>query len=283
MVVRFSLKLTLKMRKHLDKPPAFQFYVKDWLTDWRMLTLDFELKCIYMDLLCLTWLEESTSLPNDIKSLAKICRTSNEKIQQILTLFFTEKEGKIYSKKLKLQKERLMEIRKERQKAGKKGGQAIAKQMLSKRVSKHASKKQAKEDEDEDEKENTIRSNNNINKIGEFYEKNIGMLTPYVCEELQELEKQHKEHNVLKALKLTAEAGVRSIRYVKAILDSEAAGGYKFEKLPKTIKDPLLGKLPPVVRKQVESMIESFIQNTGEQPKEANIKLMIEKITHEKA
>lgn len=185
-------------------------------------------------------------------------------------IIFDEKEQVYFQPKLLEE----LELSQSKQKGGKVRGEQLAKH-----YAKHSL--QHFPDSDSDTVSFNSNKNNNINIIGEFYEKNIGMLTPYVCEELQELEKQHKEQNVIKALKLTAEAGVRSIRYVKAILDSEAVGGYKFEKLPKTVKDPLLGKLPPVIRKQVEHMIEEFIKNTGEQPKDANIKLMIKKVTHE--
>jgi DnaD/phage-associated family protein len=115
-----------------------------------------------------------------------------------------------------------------------------------------------------------------------FYEKNFGLLTPYSCDLLQEMEEQHGEDNLVKAMKIAIEAGVRSIRYIKAILESESSAGYKFEKVPKSTDEPLLKKLPPAIRKQVERMIEQFIQNTGEQPKDENIKIMINKITHEK-
>jgi DnaD/phage-associated family protein len=133
-----------------------------------------------------------------------------------------------------------------------------------------------------DNNEKNDKKNNNINTVAVFFEKNIGLLTPYICEELEFLIKEHTEPNVLIALKKTIEAGKRGIAYTKGILNNEKAEGYSWKRLPKKDDDPILAKLPFAIRKQIEVKIKQYQEHLGEYPKPENIKVMIEKLTHEK-
>lgn len=64
----------------------------------------------------------------------------------------------------------------------------------------------------------------------EFWEKNIGLLTQHICNELQYLEETHGEDNLLKAIKVSIEAGVRNIRYVKGVLEKEKNSNYAWSR-----------------------------------------------------
>lgn len=278
MVVRFSLKLTLKMNQKDYKPPAFPMYVKDWLTGkWVTKASDTEIR-VYLQLLCLMWLENDTALENDSEYLAKICYTDVKIIERIITNKLKINGLKIFDKKLKGIKEEMRAKHDLRVKAGQKGGLIKSKQCLSNAQAKGV----AKEDEDEDAIEIEYNKGISINTIGEFFEKNIRALTPHICQELELLEKEHKEKNVLKAMAIAVEGEKTNIRYIKGILDNEKQNNYKWEKFKQKDEDPYLSKLPFAIKKQVQMKIEQFQQNTGRYPKEGNIKIMIEKITHEK-
>lgn len=63
-----------------------------------------------------------------------------------------------------------------------------------------------------------------IGSIYEFWESNVGSLSPYLCEEIQtvyedwsEVSKQPKEM-ILESIKMALDKGIRNIKYIKAIL-----------------------------------------------------------------
>ena len=146
--------------EHINKPPAFQFYVKDWITDYRTRTLTPEEKGIYIDLLANSWLEEDTCLPNELLNLAYLCNADPEKVRKIVDTFFVKNDKKVYNKKLKGQKEKLMLLREKRQKIGKKGGLAKAKNLLKQK----AYNPHEDEDEVEVEEEDSNKEMKKINK-----------------------------------------------------------------------------------------------------------------------
>jgi hypothetical protein len=57
----------------MKKPPAFQVYARDWLSE-ETVGLSFTAKGAYMDLLSLQWLE--VPLPNNVAGLARILKTT---------------------------------------------------------------------------------------------------------------------------------------------------------------------------------------------------------------
>lgn len=54
----------------MAKPPAFQFYPKDWLTSEKVMSMTLEQQGAYMNLLCHAWINEG--LPNDDAILARL-------------------------------------------------------------------------------------------------------------------------------------------------------------------------------------------------------------------
>jgi DnaD/phage-associated family protein len=214
------------MKQKDYKPPAFPFYVKDWLTDdWILQASDTEIR-VYIEMLSHSWLKNDTSLNYDVPYLARMCRCEEKIIEGLIKDKWKINDGKISNKKLRLIKEEMRAKHDLRVRAGQKGGKAKPKQCLNNAQAKRV----AKEDEDADAKE---IENNKENKVIIFYEKNIGLLNEYSCQVLTELEQEHGEDNVIKALKVAAEANARSLRYVKGVLDKEKGNDYSWEKQAK--------------------------------------------------
>ena len=61
----------MKGRKPINKPPAFQFYPKDFLSDINVSVMSMEERGIYITLLSHCWLEGW--LPNASTKLQRIC------------------------------------------------------------------------------------------------------------------------------------------------------------------------------------------------------------------
>ncbi len=59
-----------------DKPPAFQFYPKDWLSDINVIRLTSAQRGVYINLLCVCWLEGS--IPSDRVAIASLFRDCSE-------------------------------------------------------------------------------------------------------------------------------------------------------------------------------------------------------------
>ena len=58
----------------MNKPPAFQFYPKDWLSSRKVLMMNLEQEGAYIRLLCYCWDSGDCSLPGDEQELALMSR-----------------------------------------------------------------------------------------------------------------------------------------------------------------------------------------------------------------
>ncbi len=83
-----------------------------------------------------------------------------------------------------------------------------------------------------------VNVNDNDNKAGEscvdglqevveFYNNNIGLITPYGLEVLEDYTKEFGEDIVIYAMQISVEANKRTIRYIKAILNNWHKAGIK--------------------------------------------------------
>jgi uncharacterized protein YdaU (DUF1376 family) len=61
-----------------EKPPAFQFYPKDWLSDSNVARMPFAVKGMYIDLIAITWLD--VYIPSDPAELAAMLKASTEEM-----------------------------------------------------------------------------------------------------------------------------------------------------------------------------------------------------------
>jgi uncharacterized protein YdaU (DUF1376 family) len=58
----------------VNRPPAFQFYAKDWLSSGKIATMTVEEEGAYIHLLAHCWLSEDCTLPDDDTELAQLSR-----------------------------------------------------------------------------------------------------------------------------------------------------------------------------------------------------------------
>lgn len=81
-----------------------------------------------------------------------------------------------------------------------------------------------KEQEESDSCCNGFQENdscmNGFKKVSKFYEENINLLTPYTSKVLEDYTKELGSELVIYAMQLAVEANVRTIKYIKAILNN---------------------------------------------------------------
>ena len=93
----------------MSKPPAFQFYAKDWLADQRVATLTLEEKGAYIELLASAWVEGS--IPADVGAIAALLRirpAKAEKVWTVLSGFFLQAPGlpgRLVNRRLEVERE----------------------------------------------------------------------------------------------------------------------------------------------------------------------------------
>ena len=94
-----------------------------------------------------------------------------------------------------------------------------------------------------DKEKSQIKPNNNVNenvkedvsdscvnglqRIIDFYNNNIGMLSPYGLEVLSDYSKEMQDDLVILAMKKAVEANIRTIKYIKGILNNWSKKGIK--------------------------------------------------------
>lgn len=78
-------------------------------------------------------------------------------------------------------------------------------------------------------KSTTTRENPQKN-VYAIYEENIGLLTPFIAEELDDLEKEYTELWVIEAIREAVKSNARNLKYVRAILKRWKSQGFKSQK-----------------------------------------------------
>ena len=84
----------------MNKSPAFQFYVKDFLTDDKVVVMNMEARGVYITLLCFCW--NNNGLTNDQEGLKEMCGNpvNWEKIWGKVGKCFYVKGEKLFNKRL---------------------------------------------------------------------------------------------------------------------------------------------------------------------------------------
>lgn len=77
---------------------------------------------------------------------------------------------------------------------------------------------------------NTTTTENPEKNIYAVYEENIGLLTPFIADELDDLEKTYTEQWVIEAIREAVKSNARNLKYVRAILKRWKAQGFKSQK-----------------------------------------------------
>jgi uncharacterized protein YdaU (DUF1376 family) len=90
----------------MSKPPGFILYVRDWLLSPTIRDMTDQQVRVYLNLLCLSWLEEPiATLPNDSAKLAWLLRLPLDEWEAIkepiMANFKVNKDDRIYNEKLK--------------------------------------------------------------------------------------------------------------------------------------------------------------------------------------
>ena len=90
----------------MNKSPAFQFYVKDFLTDDKVAVMNMEARGVYITLLSFCW--NNNGLTNDQEELKEMCgNPANwDKIWKKVGKCFYEKSGKLFNKRLDKEREK---------------------------------------------------------------------------------------------------------------------------------------------------------------------------------
>ncbi len=74
---------------------------------------------------------------------------------------------------------------------------------------------------------NAQESCNNLQEVFEFYNNNIGTITSYGAEVLEDYTQELGKELVIYAMKLSVESNARTIKYIKAILNNWSMAGIK--------------------------------------------------------
>lgn len=69
--------------------------------------------------------------------------------------------------------------------------------------------------------------NQDINKATLFYEQNIGLLSPFILEEIEEYQSQIPDDMIIEAIKRAVETGKRNWKYTKGIINNWISQGIK--------------------------------------------------------
>jgi uncharacterized protein YdaU (DUF1376 family) len=109
-----------------NHPPAFQFYVDDFVSDSAVDAMSNDELGIYIRLLCKAWKEEPVgTIPDDDRILANWGKTSASGWKRakpaILRAFRSAEDGRLHQKRMETEWQKLLEYRAERSRAGARG------------------------------------------------------------------------------------------------------------------------------------------------------------------
>jgi uncharacterized protein YdaU (DUF1376 family) len=103
----------------VSKPPAFQFYPRDWVMSTRILTP--EQRGIYLDLLCFGW-DMENGLPSEPAELAALVGMTPPKFRKVWAVissrFYQDEAGRWRNERQEEQKAELEQLRAKRRAAG---------------------------------------------------------------------------------------------------------------------------------------------------------------------
>jgi len=112
-----------------NRPPAFQFYVKDWLTSKKVTLMTLEEEGAYIHLLAHCWDSDDCTLPDDDNALAELSRLgpkwhSTDSGSKLKLCFepHPRKAGRLINVRLHSEFTSLKKFIKNKQEAGRKGG-----------------------------------------------------------------------------------------------------------------------------------------------------------------
>lgn len=117
--------------------------------------------------------------------------------------------------------------------------------------------------------------NQDINKVTLFYEQNIGLLSPFILEEIEEYQKQISEELIIEAIKRAVEAGKRNWKYTKGIINNWLSQGIKtlaevqqndeaFKKAKETKQSKIIIETPEQEKERLLKEQEEYLKRKAE-------------------
>lgn len=204
------------------KDPAFLFYSSDFLSG-TMLMSDEEIGQ-YIKLLCLQ--HQKGHLKE--KDMLSVCKTYNE---DIFSKFIKDEDGNYYNERLEYEinkrKAYSESRRNNRRKKEEKGTYEEDMKNICNSYEKHMENENANENINKNNKKVNDSCVNDLQDIIEFYNENIGLITPYGLEVLSSYIEDMDKELIILAMKKSVEANKRTIQYIKAILNNWSKKGIK--------------------------------------------------------
>lgn len=207
------------------KDPAFLFYSSDFLSGTMLMT-DEEIGQ-YIKLLCLQ--HQKGHLKE--KDMLNICKTYNE---DIFSKFKKDEEGNYYNERLEYEANKRKAYSESRRNNRKKK-ETYEKDMKNICNSYEQHMGNANANENRNINININKNNSKVNDscvndlqvIIDFYNENIGLITPYGLEVLSSYAEEMDQELIILAMKKSVEANKRTIQYIKAILNNWSKQGIK--------------------------------------------------------
>ncbi len=206
------------------KDPAFLFYSSDFLSG-TMLMSDEEIGQ-YIKLLCLQ--HQKGHLKE--KDMLNICKTHNE---DIFSKFKKDEEGNYYNERLEYESNKRKAYSESRRNNRKKKEEKETYKEDMKNIcnsyEKHMGNENANENININKNNKKVNDScvNDLQDIIEFYNENIGLITPYGLEVLSSYIEEMDKELIILAMKKSVEANKRTIQYIKAILNNWSKKGIK--------------------------------------------------------
>ena len=204
------------------KDPAFLFYSSDFLSG-TMLMSDEEIGQ-YIKLLCLQ--HQKGHLKE--KDMLNICKTNNE---DIFSKFKKDEEGNYYNERLEYEANKRKAYSESRRNNRKKKEEKETYEDDVKNICNSYEKHMENENANENKNKNNKKVNdscvNDLQDIIDFYNENIGLITPYGLEVLSSYVEEMDKELIVLAMKKSVEANKRTIQYIKAILNNWSKKGIK--------------------------------------------------------
>lgn len=203
------------------KDPAFLFYSSDFLSGTMLMT-DEEIGQ-YIKLLCLQ--HQKGHLKE--KDMLNICKTYNE---DIFSKFKKDEEGNYYNERLEYEANKRKAYSESRRNNRKKK-ETYEKDMknICNSYEQHMGNANANENRNINKNNSKVNDScvNDLQVIIDFYNENIGLITPYGLEILSSYAEEMNQELIILAMKKSVEANKRTIQYIKAILNNWSKQGIK--------------------------------------------------------
>ena len=117
--------------------------------------------------------------------------------------------------------------------------------------------------------------NQDINKVTLFYEQNIGLLSPFILEEIEEYQSQIPDDMIIEAIKRAVEAGKRNWKYTKGIINNWLSQGIKtlaevqqndeaFKKAKETKQSKIIIETPEQEKERLLKEQEEYLKRKAE-------------------